>query len=226
MRTLYSISVWGTNLTIRGKNSISESEVTDIINPYLEAYEITFSKFISSSEINNINIGSTNIDDASNLFLILNNLAERLKSLTGGKFNHKIGDLYDFNSIAKGHIVDLLADKIYAEHGDILLNFGGDIAVRGASTFKVAIESPRLDRSAICILDLNNAGVATSGDYYRPGHLNSKYDSTTVYGPSTAVCDALSTALSLTPIEEIDYLPQEYRAVIYPDMNSNFYYSL
>ena len=226
MSNFYSTSTWGTNLTIKADLSLPESEIEKIIKPYLYAYEITFSNFIPSSEVNNINAGTIAIGQSSNLFQILNNLAERLVKLTSGKFNHKFKGYYDFNSIAKGHIVDLLADKIYEEYGNTLVNFGGDIAVRGDKTFKIAVESPRLDNSSICILNLTDAGIATSGDYYRPGHLNSFYDSTTVYGPSTAVCDALSTALSLTRIEDVDYIPEGYRAIIYPDSNSNLYYSL
>lgn len=78
----------------------------------------------------------------------------------------------DLSAIAKGYAVDEVAQLVSAAGiEDYLVEIGGEMRISGnnpqAEPWRVAIEYPHLDklRSAVAILNLTNAAIATSGDY-------------------------------------------------------------
>jgi thiamine biosynthesis lipoprotein len=138
---------------------------------------------------------------------------------------HKLGDItLDLNGIAKGYAVDRLAETLRTF--DIragLVGIDGELRAVGlrpdGEAWTVAIEAPEHDRrTPHSILSLQDAAVATSGDYrhwvsvggHRLSHtmdprrgapLSSSPASVTVVAPTCAEADAWATALMVTGID-------------------------
>lgn len=130
----------------------------------------------------------------------------------------------DLNGIAKGYGVDRLAETL-SDHGirDALVGIDGEMRALGlrpdGRPWTIAVEAPDRDRRAPhSILTLQDAAVATSGDYrhwitVRGRHLSHTMDpgrgaplldapaSVTVVAPSCAQADAWATALMVRGIE-------------------------
>lgn len=84
----------------------------------------------------------------------------------------KSADIYlDLSSIAKGYAVDVVARFLEQQGVDnYLVEVGGEIRARGhkpnQETWRLAIESPTVEqRSIFKVIELTDAGLATSGDY-------------------------------------------------------------
>lgn len=82
----------------------------------------------------------------------------------------------DFNSIAKGYTVDLVAEELEQRGiSDYLVNIGGEIRCKGENRegedWKIAIETPYDGNMAmdsyVKVLPLSNCALATSGNYRR-----------------------------------------------------------
>ena len=129
----------------------------------------------------------------------------------------KDADVYlDLSSIAKGYAVDAVASYLQ-ENGvqGYLVEVGGEIRAQGekpnGKVWRLAIESPTVgQRSVHKVIDLTNAGLATSGDYrnyyeeegVRYSHtinpftgkpVQHKLTSVSVIRPSSAEADAMAT---------------------------------
>ncbi len=125
----------------------------------------------------------------------------------------------DWGGIAKGWGVDVAARALRArgiKRG--FINAGGDLYCWGANpdrrAWRVGIKNPR-GRGYLGVISVTDMGVATSGDYQRyferdgrryhhildpaTGYPATGKTSVTVIGPETALCDALSTALFVSP---------------------------
>jgi len=117
----------------------------------------------------------------------------------------------DFGSIAKGYITDKVAD--FLKKGGIekgIINSRGDILVWGNHDFHISIKHPR-DSGEIASITLQNAGVATSGDYmqyskdFSKSHILNQNDfaSITVIAPSLTDADTYATLFSIISKEDI-----------------------
>jgi thiamine biosynthesis lipoprotein len=128
-------------------------------------------------------------------------------------------DVYvDLSAIAKGYAVDRVADYLQSRGTEnYMVEVGGEIHARGynarATAWRIAIERPSAKARAVqLIVALDDAGVATSGDYRnyfeRDGHryshtidpttgrpITHALASVTVIAPSTMHADALATGL-------------------------------
>ena len=128
-------------------------------------------------------------------------------------------DLYiDLSAIAKGYAVDVVADYLQTLRIDhYMVEIGGEIRARGrnarGSSWRIAIEKPSTGaRTLHTVVELNDVGIATSGDYrnyfeaegQRYSHtidpvsgrpVTHGLASVTVADPSTMQADALATAL-------------------------------
>jgi FAD:protein FMN transferase len=130
-----------------------------------------------------------------------------------------IPELYvDLSPIAKGWGVDVVGK--YLRSHDItnyMVEIGGEIQAHGRNqegvAWRIAIEKPTVDERSIQeIIELNDMGIATSGDYrnyfeengIRYSHIidpktgkpiNNKVVSVTVLDPSTMTADGLATGL-------------------------------
>ncbi len=136
----------------------------------------------------------------------------------------------DWGGIAKGRGVDRAAKALQAKgYPRGFINAGGDLYCWGknpaGTAWKIGIQHPRR-QDYLGVLSITDIGVATSGDYQRyferdgrryhhifdpkTGYPAQGKRSVTVIGPETTLCDALSTALFVSP--------QPRRIIIkYPD---------
>lgn len=138
----------------------------------------------------------------------------------------------DLSGIAKGHAVDRVASLLDEQGFDsYLVEVGGELKARGrkpdAIAWKVAIERPLAgQRDVFRILNLENAAIATSGDYrnffadggQRFSHsidprtgapVGHELASVSVVATSTMAADALSTALMIMGPDEAMQFAQE-----------------
>jgi len=128
-------------------------------------------------------------------------------------------DLYvDLSAIAKGYAVDMVAGHLQAlEIGDYMVEIGGEIQAKGRNAsdrfWRIAIEKPSTgSRSLHIVIELDDVGIATSGDYRNyfekegrryshtidpmTGHpVTHKLASVTVANASTMQADVMATAL-------------------------------
>ena len=131
----------------------------------------------------------------------------------------------DLSAIAKGYAVDLIAERL-AEEGrsNLMVEVGGEIVARGKNPaghpWRLGIETPTSEgREVLKVVSLNDAAMATSGDYRnyyevdgkRVSHLidprsmrpiEHKLASVTVIHPRCSTADAWATALSVLGEEE------------------------
>ena len=128
-------------------------------------------------------------------------------------------DLYvDLSAIAKGHAVDVIAEYLRGLGiENYMVEIGGEVRAEGRNArgnlWRIAIEKPATgSRSLHAIVELDNTGIATSGDYRnyfeiegrRYSHtidpatgrpVTHKLASVTVVHPSAMQADAMATAL-------------------------------
>ncbi len=124
----------------------------------------------------------------------------------------------DLSSIAKGYAVDKVSEYLSSRSIDNhLVEIGGEVQAKGKNPsgkkWRIAIENPETEnRTLNSTIELNNTGVATSGDYRnyyvennerlshiidpKTGHpINHKLASVTVINDSTMLADAWATTL-------------------------------
>ncbi len=130
----------------------------------------------------------------------------------------------DFGSLAKGYTSDRLM-KLFQDYGaqSAIVNLGGNVQTLGrkpdGSLWTVAVINPFSPSDNLCILQIENKAVITSGNYERYftengrnyWHIIDPADgypadnglvSVTIIGESGLLCDALSTALFVEGTEK------------------------
>jgi thiamine biosynthesis lipoprotein len=128
----------------------------------------------------------------------------------------------DLGAIAKGYAADLACQRVAENASGIMVEIGGDIAIRGhkpdGEPWRVAIADPRHPQQTLAELLLTgDCGVATSGDYenyfevngIRLSHiidprtgLPAQYMvSVTVVAPTGALADALATGIFVLGVD-------------------------
>jgi thiamine biosynthesis lipoprotein len=136
-----------------------------------------------------------------------------------GRLSVQPGMELDWGGIAKGWAVDLAA-RALRESGITrgFINCGGDLYCWGnnpeESAWKIGIKHPR-QKGYIGVVSVSDMAVATSGDYQRyfesggvryhhifnpkTGYPSQNKQSVTIVGPEAVYCDALSTAIFVSP---------------------------
>jgi thiamine biosynthesis lipoprotein len=140
----------------------------------------------------------------------------------------------DFNAIAKGYALDLIADLLTAKNSsNFLIELGGEIVTRGmnldrAKPWRVGIDDPNAkdgERSITRTITLTDEAMATSGNYrkFRIDSLTgeryvhtinpftglavpSSVLSASVIASDCATADAFATALMTMPLEDSKHL--------------------
>ena len=122
---------------------------------------------------------------------------EALRRATRGYFDVRATGRLDPSGYVKGWAVERAAAMIDA---DVCVNAGGDVRVRG--TWHIGIQHPRERDAVAAVIEVTDAGVATSGAYERGAHIRDPFTghppegvlSVTVVGPDLGLADAYSTA--------------------------------
>jgi len=138
----------------------------------------------------------------------------------------------DLSAIAKGYGVDVVADFVTTEgYKNFLVEIGGEIRTSGfnqsGKKWRIGVSSPVTEPGIQKVIEVNESGMATSGDYrnyfekdgVRYSHtidprtgrpITHKLASVTVIHDSCMVADALATAISvLGPDEGYDFAIKE-----------------
>ena len=150
--------------------------------------------------------------------------AHEVLEMDGSRVRKTAPVTLDLNGIAKGYGVDRLT-QVLSAHGirDALTGIDGEMRANGlrpdGSAWTIAVEAPERDRRAPhSILTLQDAAVATSGDYrhwvtVQGRHLSHTMDpargaplvdspaSVTVVAPTCALADAWATALMVKGVD-------------------------
>jgi thiamine biosynthesis lipoprotein len=136
----------------------------------------------------------------------------------------------DFNAIAKGYALDLIADLLVAKNSsNFLIELGGEIVTKGINldslkSWRVGIDDPQAkegERSITRTITLTDESMATSGNYrkFRIDSLTgeryvhtinpltglavpSSVLSASVIAPDCATADAFATAFMTMPLED------------------------
>ncbi len=143
----------------------------------------------------------------------------------------------DFSAIAKGYAVDQIAQLLRNENiNNFLVEIGGEIVTQGISPrggpWRVAITAPKSLQSEISRLELQDAAMATSGDYRnyfdyqgkRYSHtinpktgypVEHRLSSVTVLQETAAASDAWATALLVLGVNKGFELADKEQLPIY-----------
>ena len=168
--------------------------------------EAMISTWREDSELSRLNRGE-NPKGSPELSAMLDQ-AMAISRETGGAFDPTIGRItlprrgakagIDEGGFGKGYALDRM---LALTPGKAMINFGGQIAVRGARD--VSIAHPRHRDHPLVTLTLRDASLSTSSDSEQPGHILDpvtgkavpSWGSVSVIDPSAFRADALSTAL-------------------------------
>ncbi|MCF0059481.1 FAD:protein FMN transferase [Dyadobacter sp. CY356] len=168
-------------------------------------------------------------------------------------FLKKKGMHIGFAAVGKGYAADKVKQLWLAkgvQNG--VINASGDLTVIGKKSeerlWQIGIANPDARNEVLCYLPVENASVATSGDYEqffmhkgkrfshnidpRTGKPVSGIKSVTVISPGAELCDALATAVYVMGVDIglhfINQLPQTHCLIIndqnevFPSRNLNF----
>lgn len=144
-------------------------------------------------------------DDSETEYLVSE--SRRYNELTNGAFDidYRRDGKYDFGGIAKGYAVDRVI-RIFRENGikRAMVNIGGNLILIGKKNWTVGVKDPEEPARLIGRLTLDKElGIATSGNYERPGHIKDPKTgkpvtdllSVTITAPTAMEADALSTGV-------------------------------
>ena len=162
-------------------------------------------------------------------------------------FLKKKGMHISFAAVGKGYAADKVK-ALWLKKGvqNGIINASGDLTVIGKKSeeqpWQIGIANPDAASEVLCFLPVENASVATSGDYEqyfmqngkryshnidpRTGKPVSGIKSVTVISPGAELCDALATAVYVmgfeTGLHFINQLPQTHCLII-SDKNEVFH---
>lgn len=140
----------------------------------------------------------------------------------------------DFGAFLKGYVAQIIADQYQDCCRGIIVNFGGDLSVRGkdihTSAFRIGIFNPITHQDEVVIL--KNQSLSTSGTYKRTWNIKgdqkhhildpstnknpeSEFVSISFWGKDGALCDALATAAFMTTPDIWDQWRKKFSDVEY-----------
>ncbi|MDQ1289456.1 MAG: FAD:protein transferase [Actinomycetota bacterium] len=179
----------------------------------LHRTEELFSVFRPDSEVSRIRSGALDPADADPLVLEVAALCRRAREITDGWFDADLpgpDGVRRFNptGLVKGWVTERVTDRLseaLPDH-DVLVNAGGDIAVRCRRTdtpgWSLGIEDPADRGRVLATVRLRTGGMATSGTAARGAHIvdpatgipATGLRSVTVVGPRLLWADVQATA--------------------------------
>lgn len=183
--------------------------------------------------------------DSLKIDSLLNYVGFDKVDLNQGQIKKQPQTFIDFNAIAKGYGLDVIAEFLNGQgYGDYLIDIGGEIVAKGTNKIRknawnVGIEKPNFDgsQSQQIAIALHDEAMATSGVYrkFKVDETGNKYahiiDAKTGYPSKTnilsvsviastcAVADAYATAFKAMGIEKVKELLKSH-----PDLKAYFIY--
>ena len=222
-------------------SKLNRNELTKVDHYFIEVFNSSKSIYEDTKGVFDPTIGNVvnawNFGAETNKFLTDSTTIDSLMqfvgfdklSLSGNSINKPVSTYLEFNAIAKGYGVDVIAE--FLETQDIenyLVEIGGEIRVKGQniekqSPWKVGLDEPRFDgeQSVFKAIALKNEAMATSGTYRkfnidengnRYAHIiNTKTGyptktnilSVSVIAPDCMTADAYATAFQAMGIEDV-----------------------
>ena len=166
-----------------------------------------FSTYREDSEVSRVGRGELRPADRSADLAEVLAACDRVRDLSGGRFDAWRGGRLDPSAYVKGWSVDRAVGLLDA-HGcrDWMLNAGGDVRTHGAPQpglpWRVGVQHPRRRDAVAAVLALRDGAVATSGEYERGHHIIDPHTgshpegvlSVTIVGWNLALADAYATA--------------------------------
>jgi len=168
-----------------------------------------FSTYRLDSELERINRGELDVEDAHPDVRDVLDRCEELRLETRGYFDIRAADgaRIDPSGLVKGWSVDRAAELLEAAGAlNYAVSAGGDIRLLGGElpepAWRVGIEHPLLPHEIAKALLLDRGAIATSGAYARSAHVLDPHTgrasqdvlSVTITGPVLATADAYATA--------------------------------
>jgi thiamine biosynthesis lipoprotein len=177
---------------------------------WLAMVDRMFSTYRPDSEISRLNRGELELADADPAVRSVLARCASLRAETDGYFDAEAcspGGGTDPSGLVKGWSLEGAA-RVLERAGlrNFSVNAGGDALVRGdapqGGRWRVGIQHPLRRDAVAAVIELTDAGVATSGTYERGTHIVDPHRgaapdgvlSVTVIGPSLARADAYATA--------------------------------
>lgn len=178
-----SMSTWLPNSIISRINNNDNSAIVDqyfidVFNKSLEVSEKTDGLFdvTVGPLVNSWGFGITKkaIPDSTTIDSLLHFVGYKMLKLEGNKIIKAKQEIkIDFNAIAQGYSVDVLANYLESKGIDnYLVELGGELKAKGKKeneNWKVGIdkpdEKPTSERKLEAVINLNNKALATSGNY-------------------------------------------------------------
>ena len=209
--TRHLIEVMGTVVTIdffASETSPERDEALRVAEVVLRDVDRTFSTWKPESPVSRLRRGEVSLAHVPSDVADVLGECRRLKDLTRGWFDPwALPGGVDPTGMVKGWAAQRCLRALDSvEASGIIVNAGGDIAVRGLDeegrVFRVGVTNPADEMALIAAVEVTSA-IATSGESQRGAHLYNTRDhvfrsslaSGTVVGPDLATCDALATAL-------------------------------
>lgn len=197
MGTVCEVAVGGTDADAQIESAFAEAK----------RVELMLSTWIADSELIRVNRGA---EPGPELRALLDRALEWSKK-TGGAFDPRWREKahgergFEAGAFGKGYALDRM---LALTRGEVMLDFGGQIVVRGSHA--VAIAAPRDRQHPVLELTLSDASLSTSSGSEQPGHI---YDprtgqslpergSVSVIASDALTADILSTALYVMGEEE------------------------
>lgn len=218
--------LWGTAISVDVPEPVDPQLVDDAF-AWFERVDALFSTWRPDSEISRLAAGTLREDAASDEVRVVLQRCESLRIETAGGFDVRATAripacrraagwcALDPSGMVKGWAIERAADRLQAAGVDRLcINAGGDVVVRGRAPWRVGIQHPFEAGAVAAVLDVCDAGVATSGRYERGDHIvdprtgapATGLASVTVVTRDLAMAEAFTTAAVAFGREGVDWL--------------------
>lgn len=205
------IETMGTVASLRSSRAFTPTVLADVAACF-DAHDRRFSLYRDDSELSRVNRREVLMPHASAELRAMWELAETWRVRTDGAFTpHRPDGVVDLSGVVKAVAIrDALALLVAAGWGDVCVNVGGDVQVRGSDRgpdgevrpWLAGIVDPanraRLLSQAELGVDL--PAIATSGSAERGEHIwrvgsDDTFCQVSVVGPDIVTADVLATAV-------------------------------
>lgn len=196
----------GMPITIHIHDDAVSPEVFADVYDWFGTVDERFSTYRSDSEVSRINAGLPMIAWSDEMKAVLE-LCDQTKQQARGYFDVYHEGRLDPSGLVKGWAIERAASRLLERgHAHFYIDAGGDIQAHGRTEggpWRVGIRNPFYREEIVKVLQVQEAGVATSGAYIRGEHIYNPHlpgtpphgvASITVVGPNVYDADRFATA--------------------------------